>query len=157
MDLNKLDFAKFAEQGADVEIIHPVTGKGTGIWFNVTGRDSDKFRRRIFAKANESAQQQRLPKSKRKKEIDLDSTPEDVMADQFDDLAFLVNNFWHFKPAEVEGGEKVRVDGVEVDGAVLPYSHENAVQVITRFAPIYEQLTVAVKDRALFTPDSALN
>ncbi len=157
MDLKNLDFAKFAEEGADVEIVHPVTGKGTGIWFNITGRDSDKFRRRIFSKSQQQVAQQRLPKSKRKPEIDFDSSPEDIMADQFDDLAFLVNNFWHVKPAEVEGGEKVRVDGLEVDGQILPFTHANAVLVISRFAPVYEQLNEAVKNRALFTPDSALN
>lgn len=164
MDLALLDFAAAAAKGADVEIIHPVTRLGTGIFLQVVGEDSDDYRQRQLAKADKVTADMRNMKPGQRNRLETLSS-EEMMIDRIADIASLVRGWFEgvthpekindtgevIKPATVE---KIK-DTITFNGEELTYSKEKCLDLLVKFPVLMEQVREAVKSRALFTPDSA--
>src|SRR4051794_5847223 len=62
-DLGSLDTIEACNTPAEIEIKHPVTMVGTGVFISVVGRDSDNYRGRIRGMADEQLRKQAAGKS----------------------------------------------------------------------------------------------
>jgi hypothetical protein len=106
IDLSSLDTAAQAEEGADLALLHPSTGKPLGPTLRLVGMDSDRYnkaRRRIVEK--------RLAKSRAR--LDLDAA-------EMENLSLLAD-------CTLGWAEIV------IDGADVPFSREAALELYRRF------------------------
>mgnify|MGYP000616133130 CR=1 FL=1 len=62
-DLGSLDTIEACNKPAEIEIRHPVTGEGTGVFFSMLGRDSDTYRTRIRSLADQALRSQAMGKA----------------------------------------------------------------------------------------------
>lgn len=128
MDLKSLQQA----DEADVEIVHPVTGKKLGIAITVYGIDSP-----IARAAQNKLTNKRLARGARGLRGKV--TAEEIDAETLEYLASLTK----------------RWKGVEDGGHVVAFSMEAAVDIYQRFPWLRKQIDEAVGDRELFFPTSA--
>jgi len=123
-DLSELGGLSDAQEaGIEVSITHPKTGEPLDIVIKVAGPDSKKQ-----AKARTAVLNDRLEKKIRK-----------VTADRLSEEA-----------TAMVASAVLGWSGVEMDGASVPFSVENAVMVFTRFPWIREQVQSVSDDRANF-------
>jgi hypothetical protein len=123
-DLNDLSGLSDAQEaGIDVSITHPKTGEPLGIVIKVVGPDSKKQ-----AKARTAVLNDRVEKKIRK-----------ITADRLTEEA-----------TSMVANSVLSWTGVEIDGAAVPFSVENAVMVFTRWPFIREQVQSVSDDRANF-------
>jgi hypothetical protein len=123
-DLNDLSGLSDAQEaGIDVSITHPKTGEPLGIVIKVVGPDSKKQ-----AKARTAVLNDRVEKKIRK-----------ITADRLTEEA-----------TSMVANSVLSWTGVEIDGAVVPFTVENAVMVFTRWPFIREQVQSVSDDRANF-------
>ena len=134
MDLSNLDVSKKAEDGAILELEHPVTGdplinedSGEAVSIIVLGTDSKTYREK-----QREYQRKRLSKmtKKRGKEMDLTMSDEDAC----DLLATCTIGWEHM----VENGEE------------LEFSKEAAYKLYMKYHWIREQVDVFIADRENF-------
>jgi len=128
-DISSLDVVKAANDGANVELVHPVSGEGLGIRVRVIGKDSDEFRRLIAAQSRRRVQ--RMAKQGRGVKA---PDQEEIEHENVDLLA-----------ASTLGWE-----GMVYEGKELPFTRENAVMVYSKYPWVREQVDVAIGDRSLF-------
>jgi hypothetical protein len=123
-DLNDLSGLSAAQEaGIDVSITHPKTGEPLGIVIKVVGPDSKKQ-----AKARTAVLNDRVEKKIRK-----------ITADRLTEEA-----------TNMVANSILSWSGVEIDGAAVQFSVENAVMVFTRWPFIREQVQSVSDDRANF-------
>jgi hypothetical protein len=120
-DLGGLSDAQ--EAGIDVSITHPKTGEPLGIVIKVAGPDSKKQQKARTAVLND-----RVEKKIRK-----------VTGDRLTEEA-----------TSLVANSILGWSGVEIDGAAVPFTVENAVMVFTRWPFIREQVQSVSDDRANF-------
>lgn len=131
MDLSVLDTRKAAEEGAKLQLRHPVddtplTGdKGEPITITVIGTDSQTFKRAMHAQAD-----RRINKPNSRRVMTMQSVEDDSI-----NLLVAATIDW---------------EGIVVDGKELPFSNENAHALYERFPWIREQVNIFVGDRANF-------
>lgn len=124
MDLATLDTVNFCEQGAELELLHPGNARPLGAFITLAGVDSSRHRQAIAAIAE---------KRTRAGARGVDEVlKEDV------ELAVRCTIDWR---------------NLELDGAGLPFTPENAREVYTRFPWIREQALAFVASRANFLRD----
>lgn len=129
IDLSTIDTVKGANEGFDVKIYHPGTGKDLDIVIRVLGKDSDEFRK------VSRAQQKRLTEKATKGGFrSIQSFPEDNERNGLELLAACT----------------VSWSGVVINGEEVKCSKESAVMVYERWPFIKEQVDVAIGDRANF-------
>jgi hypothetical protein len=61
-DLGSLDTIEACNKPAEIEIKHPVTLVGTGVFWSFVGKDSDIYRGRVRGMADESLRRQAMGK-----------------------------------------------------------------------------------------------
>lgn len=123
MDLTSLK----SQETTEIEIKHPVTGEGTGVFITVAGLDSVLFR----AARREQLQELINAKSKAiKTEVDFNKAEQD-------DINLLVKATVGWK-------------GVEEKGKPVEFTPENVARVYFEYAIIKEQVEKAIGDRSLF-------
>ncbi len=127
IDLSSLDVVAAAETGAEIEILHPVTGKELGITITIVGADSERYRKNLRSLANS-----RLNR-KARKTASLEEAEEDGL-----ELLAKATLGWK---------------GVVVDGAEIPFSPLEAKKLYKRFPWIKEQVDAAIADRRTFLGD----
>lgn len=127
VDLAAWDTAEKAEEGAELSLLHPVTGEELGVHIRLAGRDSS-----AYIKAQRSLLEKRANKYRRK-----GPSPEDLEKDSRE-LAARVTLGW---------------SGVVVEGESLPCTRENALALYTRFPWIREQADAFVHDRENYFRD----
>jgi hypothetical protein len=132
-DLGSIDTIAACNKPFDVEIIHPVTQDKTGVIFRVVGKDSDVYRGKIKAIANENLTRDALMARRGKQDI---PNIDKMEARNIDALV-----------AATVGWENV-----ELDGEVLEFSAANARKVYTRILPVREQVLEAINDLENFMP-----
>lgn len=134
-DFDSLDTVTAANQGVDVEILHPVTEEPTGLIITVCGEDSDRY-------ADETKKQQKkklhdaMIKGKRSGKFDLDVKEEDTI-----NLLVAVTLGWKTKT-----GSPVALGGRE-----MPFSPENVAEVYRKYPVVKRQVDKAVHNISLFT------
>lgn len=141
MDLAKLDTAKAANEGFEIEILHPVSGEPVGIRVTLLGRDSDAFR---VLQSEQS--KRRLNKVAKGGAFKIEGIPAaDIDRDTVELLA-ACTKAWK----QVDGEEQK--DTLTIDGRELECNRANAILLYGRFAWIREQVDSGVSDRANFIP-----
>lgn len=126
-DLASLDSSAKAERGAELEVLHPVTGEKLGIVILLAGMDSAVYRNAIAAIAN------RRTKEATRRNISFD----DLQKENIEILSRCTLNW----------------SGVVLDGKGLPYSREAAVSAYTRFPWLREQVETFISNRANYLRD----
>lgn len=135
MDLSKLNLEVYAEQGATLELEHPVTGEsvlqddGSPVTITLLGQDSKAWRAK-----NKEYQQKRIAKmaKNRKREIDFSVSDEEAC-----DLLAACTLGWV---------------GIEEGGKAIEFSRDAAYDLYMRFPWIREQVDTFIGDRANFFP-----
>ena len=125
IDLASLDTAARCEQGAELELRHPRTDAGMGVFITLVGIDS-----RTYRKARAEMIDRQLARRGRP---DFDERQESTVSA----LA-----------ACTTGWRNVVLDGKE-----LPCTPENARTLYTRFPWIREQVDAFTSDRGAYLPD----
>ena len=126
-DLAKLDTAKVAEEGAELRVAHPTTGEDLGIVITLIGTDSKTFRDISKIRAT-------MALKKKTREIDLNQNEQDSI-----ELLARCTKGW---------------SGITENGKDIPFSHENAVELYTKYLWLREQIDRFMADRSNFLPSA---
>ena len=126
-DLASLDSAAKADDGAALEVLHPVSGEKLGMVIRLAGADSTVHRKATAAIANRRA------KGGFRRTINLD----DLQTESIEVLARCTLGW----------------SGVVLDGKDVPLSKEAAVTLYTRFPWLREQVETFISDRANYLQD----
>ena len=126
-DLATLDTSKVAEEGAELLVSHPTTGEDLGITITLIGTDSKTFRDISKSRATASLK-------KKTREIDLDQNESDAV-----ELLAKCTKGW---------------SGITENGKDIPFGHENAVELYTKYLWLREQIDRFMADRSNFLPSA---
>ena len=126
-DLSTLDTSKVAEEGAELLVAHPTTGEDLGITITLIGTDSKTFRDISKSRATASLK-------KKSREIDLDQNESDSV-----ELLAKCTKGW---------------TGITENGKDIPFGHENAVELYTKYLWLREQIDRFMADRSNFLPSA---
>ena len=126
-DLATLDTSKVAEDGAELLVAHPTTGEDLGIKITLIGTDSKTFRDISKSRATASLK-------KKSREIDLDQNEQDSI-----ELLARCTKGW---------------SGITENGKDIPFGHENAVELYTKYLWLREQIDRFMADRSNFLPSA---
>ena len=124
-DLSSIDTIAACNKPVEIEIEHPVSKEKTGVFISVVGKDSDVYRSRIKALANENMQREAMLGQRGK--VDIPNI--DRMETKNIDTLIAVTTGWR---------------GVVLDGEALDFTTDNARKVYTRILPVREQVQEAV-------------
>ena len=128
-DLSILDTVAGANAGFDVQIYHPSNNENLGITIHVIGRDSDEFKRVLWAQSKK-----RIAKMQKSGNRPGLFYPEDSERDGLELLAACTKSW----------------SGVIVKGKTLECTPDNVIMVYEQFPWIREQVDAAIGDRANF-------
>lgn len=135
MDLSKINLEKMAEQGADMELMHPVDNEvmlqdnKSPITIKLVGTDSKAYRNK-----NRDFQRKRIAKMTKSRTKTIDYTVSDEDA------------------CELLAECTIGWSGIVVEGKPLEFSKENAEILYMQFNWIREQVDAFIGDRANFFP-----
>ena len=129
-DFASRDVAAKAEEGAELEVLDPVTGEAVGVYITLAGADSAVHRK---AAVNASKRRLNSQKGFRNKGFDLEKMQEESI--------------------EIFAACTLSWRGVQVDGALLPCSRDNAIKMYTRFPWLREQVEQFIGDRSAYLQD----
>lgn len=138
-DLKALDTKSGANEGFEVEIIHPATLEGTGLCITVRGEDSD-----VYRKHSNLQQRRRLKKTIQRGIGGIDDAPEDMEQDAIQLLAACTVS-WRMK----DNGK------VMYEGEDFPCTAANAARLYESLPVVRAQVEQAIRNRANFTSRSA--
>lgn len=149
-DLGALDTIEACNKPAEIEIKHPVTLVGTGVFWSFVGKDSDVYRGRIRAMADESLRRQAAGKSG-----SADASIDKLEAKNIDALVAASTGFRTETVERDAEGVIVKRDSsptVTLNGEQLEYSPANARRVLTAILPIREQVSEGINELGNFMP-----
>lgn len=126
-DFATLDSAAKADDGADLAVLHPVSGEKLGVVIRLAGADSAVHRKAAAAIASRRA------KGGFRRTINLD----DLQTESIEVLARCTLGW----------------SGVVLDGKDVPCGKEAAVTLYTRFPWLREQVETFISDRANYLQD----
>lgn len=133
-DLSSLDTIGACNKPAEIEIKHPVTLVGTGVFWSFVGKDSDVYRSRVRAMADESLRRQSQGKSS-----SADTTLDKLEAKNIDALVAATTGF--------RTGDE---PAVTLNGERLEYNAANARRILADILPIREQVAEGINDLGNF-------
>lgn len=134
-DLSALDTVAACNKPFEFEIKHPVSGIGIGIFISVVGKDSDAYRSRVRAMADDQLRRSAMGKSA--SDVSLDK----LEAKNIDALV-----------AATVGWRTADGSPMELDGEALEFSNANVRAVYSRLHPIREQVSEAIAELGNFMP-----
>lgn len=137
-DLTSIDTIAACNKAIEIEIQHPVTKAGTGFFVSIVGKDSDIYRGRVRAMADENMDRQARMQQRNKLDIPKLAKLEAKNIDTM--VAATVD--WRTE------SEKVAF----LDGEKLPFTAANARKVYERILPVREQVQEAINDIENFMP-----
>lgn len=133
IDLADLDTVAACDQGADIQILHPVTRAPTGAVITVLGSDSAVFKNKVREDANRRRRILAAQNSRGKKE-----EVRTIEEDEKDNIALLAACTFGWthdgKPSLLLGGKDVA------------FSKEAAIEVYTKYPFIFEQVREAITE-----------
>lgn len=133
-DISNLDTITACNKPFELEIEHPQTKEKTGVFISVLGKDSDVYRAKVKAMANENMQRNAVLSQRGKTDI---PSIDKMESKNIDALV----------AATVSWREMV------MDGETLDCTPENVRKVYTRILPIREQVQEAINDLENFMQD----
>lgn len=133
-DAASLNTIEACNKPAEIEIKHPTTRLGTGLFISVIGRDSDVYRGRIRGLADESLRRQAMGKAASDDSLDkLEQKNLDVLV------------------AATTGWRSEGDDGhITLAGERLEFTPANVRKLYTGILPIREQVAEAINDLGNF-------
>lgn len=135
-DLSAIDTVDACNRPIEIEIVHPVTRAGLGIFWSLVGKDGDVYRTRIHELANENIRRANanLPS--------LDNTLSKLEAKNIATLV-AVTTGWrtHDKPGVVV-----------LKGEELAFTLENVTRVLTELPAVREQVQEQVNNVGNWLP-----
>jgi len=138
VNLSKLDSVKAANDGAPIDVVHPISGELLGLRIHVMGKDSDVFRQVVALQSR-----RRLARITKGGGFKLDAVPQsEIEADAVITLAKCTTAF--------TDGENKDTTIVLPDNEEVAFSEDNAAKVYTKLPWLREQIDVAIGDRANF-------
>lgn len=132
IDLTSLNTTKACNDGADVEIRHPVTNVPLGVTIRVLGRDSDTFKEHTRDLLNTRLRREAMA-AKRGKDADLRTV--EVIETENMDLLVTCTLGWK---------------NVSYGGQELPFEEANVRKIYKEFPWIYDQVNEAIGTLELF-------
>lgn len=132
IDLTSLNTTKACNDGADVEIRHPVTNVPLGVTIRVLGRDSDTFKEHTRDLLNTRLRREAMA-AKRGKDADLRTV--EVIETENMDLLVTCTLGWK---------------NVSYGGQELPFEEANVRNIYKEFPWIYDQVNEAIGTLELF-------
>lgn len=134
--LGDLDTVAACNKPFEVEIRHPVTGEGTGVFFSVLGSHSDTWRNRVRAIADQALRNQAMGKAKVE-------TLDAIEKKNIDALVAATVGWRH-------GDEQGRVELHPNEW--LDFTPENVCRAYTELLPVREQVAEALNNLGNFMP-----
>jgi hypothetical protein len=133
-DLAALDTVSACNKPQEFELVHPVSRLGLGVFFTVVGKDSDVYRNRIRALADENLRRANAG-------LPGDTSLSKLEAKNIDTLVACIT------------GWRSEADGVvRLNGDELKFTTDNVRKVLTDLPPAREQVQEAVNDLGKFLP-----
>jgi hypothetical protein len=136
-DIGRFESRKFADEGVDFQIVHPVSGPVVDddkkpVTIKLGGADSPRIKSAVRDRqAKRRAATEALPPDTPTPEYDWKAREDDMI----EDLVTLTKG-WS--------------DNLELDGAPYPFSQENALALYRRFPELAEQMTAKASNRVNF-------
>jgi dienelactone hydrolase len=131
-DLTQIDSVSMAEEGAPLEIVHPLTRQKMGITIVLRGADSTTYReKQLVALRKRMEDQQRKGAS---------TEPQQILKKA------------EGAAVEILAACTVGWTGVEERGKEIAFSEAAAKDVYTRYPVIREQVSAFIEDRRNFLP-----
>lgn len=132
-DLSALDTIAACNKPQEFELVHPVSRMGLGVFWSVVGKDSDAYRGRIRAMADETLRRQNAG-------MPGDTSLSKIEAKNIDTLV-----------AATTGWRGPKGDGVvTLAGTDLQFTTDNVRKVLTDLPAAREQVQEAVNDLGKF-------
>ena len=137
LDLASLDTKQASEQGAEIELRHPVTNDKLGIFISILGQDSKAFTE-LKRKRHDTMLRKFQAAKRRGKDTELPGY--DESKEQDIETLVVCTTGWrdNDKPTITIGGEE------------LPFTTANATIVYRDFQWIFDQINEAITDYANF-------
>lgn len=144
-DLSGLDTIEACNKPVEIEIKHPVSGVGTGVFVSIVGKDGDAYRSRVRGMADDSLRRSAMGKN-------ASDTSIDKLEQKNIDALVAATTGWRTQaPALI--GEKPESDpAVMMKGERLEFNAANARKVYSEILPIREQVSEAINDLGNFMP-----
>jgi hypothetical protein len=146
VDLADLDTIAASDKGARIAILHPTTKEPFGLFIQLLGKHSTTFRELVKERINNRIKRESMA-AKRGKTLDPRSA-EEVEAEAIEMLAACTVG-WETEIYEGEGKERKIKEikpTMRFDKQDLPFNHQNAIIIYTRFLFIREQVDNAIGD-----------
>lgn len=163
VDIFNLDPVANSEKGADLELVHPASQIGLGVFINILGNESAEVR--AYAKKKVSEQTRKNFANQKGRRPDPDRLAQETVDRIFDrsssvELAMVAaKGWWRYKnpDAIVTIGQdatevKGRVDTMLFNGEELPFTPENARKVFEARPWIATQVDAGTQDLDNFFP-----
>lgn len=139
MDLSALDTVSACNKGAEIEIKHPITNVGVGVFITILGKDSDAFREHSRESGNAYLRREAVK----------DSNPEAVPVRTMEQIE--KQNLETLAVCTI-GWRTGDVPTITLDGTDLPFTPANASKLYNRFPSIYRQVDKAIGTLENFMP-----
>lgn len=131
IDLGELDTVKACNDGAEIELRHPVTKAPLGVFWTVLGKDSDAFREHVRDTINDD-----LRRARNKKRTGDEAQTVEMAEQRALELLLVCSRGWR------TGDQPV----INLNGEQLTFSVSNAKRVLTAMPWVKDQIDAAIAD-----------
>lgn len=146
-DIGALDTISASSRGAEIELTHPVSGKGLGIFVTILGQESEEFREYMREKEN-AGRHQRFMAERTGKPAPLKLTEE--LENEATELLCICTLGWRSESYD-EKGVKVDDKPIILDGGEeLSFNVVNATRLYNKFTWMRKQVDAAIGNLSLF-------
>jgi len=141
---SSMDTVSACNKGGEIEITHPVTGKGIGLFISILGNDSDVVTEYLSEKQDKREREAAYAK-KRGKEPELRTS--EVRKQENLELLAVCTTGWR-----TVGADGVSEPTAEFNDKKHEYSIPNAIALYKKFPSIYEQVNAGISQLENFMP-----
>ena len=143
IDLADLDTTAASDKGAEIELVHPTSQKGLGIFFNILGKDSQVFRDQVKDDANAAIRKEALARQRGKK---IDPPTAEEAEEKAINLLTLCTLGWRSETKNDKGEVVDNQPTITIAGEKLSFNANNCKRVYSQFVWIRRQVDEAIGD-----------
>lgn len=151
-DVFDIDPKSACDAGADIELVHPASGRALGVFLRVVGKDGQ-----VFTDMTREKTRQQLLKGFSEKNAKQDKTPDQQAEEALKNIFSTENEldtatrctvgWWRFQDEEKRTG---KVETLYFQGGELEFSPDNARKVFEARPWIMDQAIAAIGDLRIF-------
>jgi hypothetical protein len=143
-DLMSLDTESACDKGAEIELVHPITKKPTGVVWGIVGRDSKIFQNAVRAQIDEDTRRAAMARKRGK-------DPEILTTEQKEarGIALLAacSTHWKFIERNEQTGEVISErNTLPLEGRELEFTQANVLIVLKKLSAAREQIDEGIAD-----------